>query len=244
MKADSPSTDIIDAALLEVQRELTTVAKNKGVEVERGGTKVPSRYVTADRIYDVAHPLLIKNGITLWQGGEPGDKGGERLVTILAKGGQQRVSSFPIVAREGAQNFGGGLAFAKRWGLQAAVGIFTSDDPEEQKGYRDATREARPARRGSAPADLAAAKTAIMGCTSRDAFEREVQLARGAFPQGEANVAIERSATAWLVAALGTVATSEDLIALRDTQSRVKARGNDLRDAIGAAETRVKAGAP
>lgn len=237
----SEKTDIIDAALLDVQRKLKLLGKDLSATSDRSGTALKLRYASLELIYESCHDLLAENGITLWQGGER-DQGTERLLTVLSKGGQQRVSSFPIIAREGAQNFGGGLGFAKRWGLQAAVGIFTTDKlaGPAADGYENA---ARPGRKAPAPAGLPDTLARITSASATGTFERLVFAARGAFPKGEEANAVGRTATAWLVDALGR-ADADGVTELRAMQARVKCAGSDLRQAIIDAEARVKAGAP
>ncbi len=231
-------TATLDDALLQVQKGLKLLTKDAGVKVDRGGTSTSSRYATSAGVYEACHDLLVDNGITLWQGGEVDDKGRERLLTVLAKGGQQRVSSFPILAREGAQNFGGGLAFAKRWGLQAAVGIFTTDDKDERRG--DGYDTKGPKRQGPPPglpavlADLRAADTC-------DRFIALASEARGAHPSGEAAASVEKTIEAWFLAAFDAACDAASLDALRATATRVKPRGSSVREAIRTAASRLGA---
>ncbi len=234
-------TDKIDAALLEVQRGLKLLEKDKGVEVERSGTRTSSRYATGAAVYKACHELLVTAGITLWQGGGRDEKGSERLYTVLAKGGQQRVSDFPILAREGAQNFGGGLAFAKRWGLQAAVGIFTTDDKDESAGYQQAQREARPAKRAAAPANIGAQLTELRAADTTERFAALALEARASHPVGEPAAAVERTIGQWFVDALGVVADLPGLTDLRSTATKVKPRGAEVREAIRDACARLGA---
>lgn len=241
----SEQTDKIDGALLRVQASLQVVRKDKGVEVDRGGSKTKSRYATAEAIYEACHDLLVEHGITLWQGGEREDKGGERLLTVLAKDGQQRVSSFPILMREGsgAQNFGGGLAFAKRWGLQAAVGIFTSDDPDEANGYATARADTRTAKRAPAPAGIAVALRDIQVAESPEAMTTAAQKARAAYPTGESAAAVEKGIASWFCSAFAIVADRRDLdgfAELRDLVGRVKPRDRSVTEAMGTAGRRLE----
>lgn len=240
----SEQTDKIDAAVGRVQAALPLVVRNKGVEVEGRTSKFASKYVTIAVLWETCRDLLKKEGVTIYQGGHFDEHGGgDRLITRLSHGGQWIESSVPIRAREGMQNYAGAFASARRIALAAIVGMFTSDDADERHGY-DAERTQRGARRASAPVGIDEARMRIRECGHLADFERAVQLARGAFPQGDAATAIEREATAWLVDALSRVVAADELLAIRDTQSRVKCRGNDLRDAITTAEKRVKEGAP
>lgn len=237
----SEHTDKIDAALARVQAELELVTRNKGVEVEGKTTKFSTKFATLSTIHRACKDLLTKHGITLWQGGDFEDKGGERLITRLAHEGQWITSSFPVKAREGAQNFGGGVAFARRWGLQSAVGIFTDDDPDEQRGYQDAAREARPARRAAAPANISAQLAALRGADTADGFAALALDARAAHPIGEPAAAVERTIGQWFVDALGAVATVEALADLRACGQKVKPRGSAVAEALRVAAQRLGA---
>jgi hypothetical protein len=239
VKVDSEKTNIIDDAIFDVQTHLSLIEKNSAAAV-KGSETEKNRYATSAHLYEVIHPLAVGAGIMIWQGGEEGARG-ERLVTVLAKGGQQRVSSFPILAREGAQNFGGGLAFAKRWGLQAAFGVFTADNKDERNagGYEPQ----RPGRRAPAPVGLPAALQAIRDANDTQRVESASTAARGAFPRGEDGNAVEREISAWYKAAFEGCNTADRLIALRASANTVRPKSSEVRDAIAAAEARMKGGA-
>lgn len=242
----SDQTDKIDAAIQRVQSRIGLAERNKGVEVEGKTTKFATKYVTIDALWEACRALLAEERIAIWQGGgfEP-NGGGERLYTRLALDGQWILSSFPVKAREGAQNFGGGIAFARRWGLAGAVGIFPKDDPDEKHGYEVSRAEGKVARRAPAPAGIADATAAIREAADVTSFEAHVARARGAFPTGESAKAVEDAVSAWLLAAFETVTAPEHeqaLVALRVACNRVKPKSPEVRAAIASAEKRVKGG--
>ncbi len=72
-------------------------------------------------------------------------KGLAAVVTRVSHAGQWIEVEYPVKAsRDGAQAFGGGIAFAKSWGLRDLLAIEVPDDAEEASGYREARRDARP----------------------------------------------------------------------------------------------------
>jgi hypothetical protein len=236
----SVQTDIIDAAMARVQAALKIVKKNKGVEVSGEKAQWKSRFATFDVLYDACHDKLTDEGIAVYQGGEYMQAGGERLVTRLAKDGQWIESSFPIKAsREGAQGFGGGISFAKRWGLMGMVGLVSADDPDEKQGYQD---ERKPPRRAAAPVGLPQMLEAIRSAETDAELLQRAQAARSANPTGEGAAAVESAIVAWLSAEFAKIRGPGDLdalTALRDLSARVRPRGTQVRTEIAEAEKRI-----
>jgi len=241
----SEQTDKIDEALGRVQAELDMAQRNKGVEVEGKTTKFATKYVTIGALYELCRELLTREQITIWQGGHFEQGGGERLITRLAHAGQWIESSFPVKAREGAQNFGGGVAFARRWGLACAVGIFPQDDPDEKHGYEVSRADQKAAKRSAAPSGIGEALEGIRKAPSVEALENVAARARGAFPTGEAAGAVEKEIAGWYIGSLDQASTGEDVLSLRASLNavRLKASAADVRAAIQRAEQRVKGAA-
>lgn len=234
----SPTTAQIDAQMAKVQARLEPVRKDKGVKVDGEKAKWESRYATFAVLYDACREALREYGITVYQGGAYVQGAGERLVTRLSYQGEWIESDFPIKAsRDGAQGFGGGISFAKRWGLCGMVGLVPVDDVEEQQGYQD-NRPVKP-RQQKAPPGAAALIDSIRGSVSREEFERAAQMARGAFPTGEASVTIERTIATWLVAAIDAAPNVDELTLIRDVCNKVKPRGNEVREALRKADERL-----
>jgi hypothetical protein len=236
----SAQTDLIDAAMGLVQASLELVQKNKAVDVDGAKAKWQSKFATFDVLYMACRDALRKEGVTIYQGGSHMQSGGERLVTRLAKGGQWIESDFPIKAsRDGAQGFGGGISFAKRWGLMGMVGLVSSDDPDEKAGYQD--ERARP-KKQAAPAGLPAALESIRSAETYQEFAMRVSTARASNPTGDGSVAVEQAVEAWLCDELQRMRGPGDLDALtmlRDLCNRVRPRGTKVRTQIGEAEKRI-----
>jgi len=237
----SERTDLIDAAMSRVQAELKIVDKNKAVNVDSDKAKWSSRFATFDVLYKACHDALAAHDVTVYQGGAFVPGAGERLVTRLAHGGQWIESDFPIKpSRDGAQGFGGGVSFAKRWGLMGMVGLATADDLDEKQGYQD---ERRQPKRAAAPAGLPTALDAIRGAETHAELAQRVATARAAHPIGEGAVAVEKELEVWLCDALAASRNLDDLTMLRDLCTRIRPRGTSVRAAIATAEKRIMGGA-
>lgn len=236
----SAQTDIIDAAMAEVQKALEIVQKNKSVDVAGDKAKWSSKFATFDVLYRACREALRAEGIALYQGGTYMQAGGERLVTRLAKGGQWIESDFPIKAsRDGAQGFGGGISFAKRWGLMGMVGLVSADDPDEKQGYQD--ERAKP-RRAAAPSGLPAVLEALRASEAHDEFAQRAAAARASSPTGEGAVAIEKAIEAWVCGEIARTKSIDDLTLLRDLCRRVQPRGAAVREELRKAEQRLLVG--
>lgn len=237
----SAQTDLIDAAMSRVQSALEIVKKNKDVKVDSEKAKWSSRFATFDVLYEACREKLAAEGVAVYQGGTFAQGGGERLVTRLALNGQWIESDFPIKpSRDGSQGFGGGISFAKRWGLMGMVGLATADDPDEKQGYQD--ERAKP-RRAASPQGLPALLDAIRVAETHHEFAQRVAVARGLHPTGEGAAAVEKQAESWLCDAIASTPTLDDLTLLRDLCTRVRPRGTSVRTEIAKAEARIM-GAP
>jgi hypothetical protein len=241
----SENTDQIDAAIAEFQGALMPVGKNKEVKVDGDKARWSAGYATFAAMLAAVRPLLAKHGIALYQGGRCTGQAWT-VVTRVSCGGQWVEVEYPVkTSRDGAQGFGGGVSFAKRWGLRDVLGIEVPDDAEEGQGYRDAQRDAKPPRRAAAPAGIATALSALRTVPFHDldAFAAQVERARGAYPTGNEAAAVEKDVSGWIVAALGNAKTADEFTDLRTMVTKVKPRGLDVRNALGDAERRLVGGA-
>jgi hypothetical protein len=240
----SQATDIIDAAMAEVQADLKPVGKNKGVEVDGAKAKWESRFTTFEKLHEACREALTTRGIVIYQGGEHAGAGGERLVTRLALRGQWVESSFLVkVSRDGAQGFGGGISFAKRWGLAAMVGIVSTDDAEEAQGYKD-NKPAAARSKARTPVGLATMIDGIRSADTTEQLELRAREARAVNPTGEASAAVEQAISAWFVAMLPMMSSVVALTSVRDSANRVRPRGSEVREAIREASARLEGAAP
>ncbi len=247
----SENTDIIAAALLAFQAKSGPVSKNKGVKVE-GASKATgesygykSGFATLDAIIAAIRDNLANSGISFIQGGHFGEKTGWTVVTRVSAGDQWYEVEYPVkTSRDGAQAFGGGRSFAKRWGINDVLGLEIQDDFDEGQGYKDAKGDARPAKRASAPVGLAPALAGIRGASTTGTFVAACAAARAAHSVGEASAEVERTIADWLVQAFGEAKSLDELTDLRDCNGKVKARGAAVLAAIQVAGARIEKGAP
>lgn len=239
----SSSTERIDSAMAAVQSELLPVGKNKDVEVDGAKAKWASRFSTFEALHEACKQSLIRHGVAVFQGGEFVQGGGERLVTRLSCKGEWIESSFPVkVSRDGAQGFGGGISFAKRWGLAAMVGLVSTDDAEETQGYKD-NRPARASSKPKAPPALASMLEGIRAAESTGELVARTSAARAANPTGEPAAAVEQTITAWFVTVLDNAKSIEVLAEIRDAGNKIRVRGSEARDAMARAGKRLEIGA-
>lgn len=236
----SEQTDKIDAAISAFQASVSPVAKNKVVEVDGDRSKWKSGFASFAALLSGVRQGLSEYGIALYQGGRATGAAWS-VVTRVSHAGQWIEVEYPVKAsRDGAQAFGGGISFAKRWGLRDLLAIEVPDDAEEASGYREARRDARPAKRAPAPAGIAAALEAIRVEGTHEGLVNAARSARAAHPQGEGATQVERVIADWFVDAAERCTSLDDLTALRDVANTVKPRGVDAREAIGKAARRLE----
>lgn len=241
----SEQTDKIDAAIVAVQAEVEAVGKNKAVDASRegGGGGFKFKFATFSALLSAVRPVLSAHGVALYQGGRMTGASWS-VVTRVSHAGQWIEVEYPIKAsRDGAQGFGGGVSFAKRWGLRDLLAIEVPDDPEEGQGYKEAQRDARPAKRAAAPPGIADALKAIRDAQAVDTLADVAQRARAAFPTGESAAAVEKGLDAWFVSAFSEVVRAQSLdgfTELRDLVAKVKPRGRSVVDAMGEAARRLE----
>lgn len=229
----------ITDALARVQHAIEGVHKNKTVKVDGDKAKWESAYATLAVLDAAVRPALKAEGIAVFQTTEVA-QGGPLLVTRLAKGEEWIEGVYPIKpSRDGAQGFGGGISFARRWCLCGLLNL-VPDDAEEGQGYKDAAREGKQPRKTAAPGGLAAVLASIRDAEGHDEFTTAANRGRAAHPTGEAAGSVERTIEAWFVAACDRVDSVDGLTAIRDLANRVKPRGSDVRAAIGRAGARVE----
>jgi hypothetical protein len=235
----SPTTGQIDLAMAAVQSELIPVGKNKSVEVDGAKAKWESKFTTFEALHEACHASLAKHGVAVYQGGEVVQGSGERLVTRLACKGEWIESSFPIkTSRDGAQGFGGGISFAKRWGLCGMVGLVPTDNAEERTGYTD-ERPASKARQ-RAPLGIAPALAAIRNATAHADFIAAAMTARSVFPT---EPEVERTIAGWMISAFSNSKTVDEFTILRDLGKEIRTRGgSELMDVIRQTEARLMGG--
>jgi len=237
----SDQTDKIDAALLIFHAKIQPVVKNKQVKVDGDRAQWASGYATFAALLSAVRPILTECSIVLTQGGRASKDLGWVVVTRISCGGQWIEIEYPVKeSRPGAQGFGGGISFAKRWGIRDLLEIEIPDDMDEAAGYRDARADARTAKRAPAPADLGRALTAIRDASDCPTLIARVNGARAAHPTGPAAAEVAKTMEAWLLDAFGHVDNLDGFTELRDAVSTLKPGGNAIREAIRATGARLE----
>lgn len=124
----SDSIDQLAAALSELQSRMRTVDKSASNPFFK------SRYTPLEDIVDSIRPHLKELGLSFTQGGRMMSENRMVLCTmVMHKSGQWIESFFPLDAvpdKNGVvtpQGWGSASSYARRYGLQAALGITTGD---------------------------------------------------------------------------------------------------------------------
>lgn len=232
----------ITAAIAAVQAKIEPFTKNKAVKVEGEKARWESTYATLATLDAAIRHHVRDHGIAIIQSTVSIAQLGPCLATRAALEDEWIEVYFPIKpSRDGAQGFGGGISFARRWGT-CAVWNLVPDDVEEGQGYRDAARENKAPRKAAAPSGLGALLEAIRDSETLKSFEAAARTARSAHPSGEAASSIERAIEARFVIAIDGADTGDKLVTCRDAYGRIQPRGTAVRDAFARAEQRLGIG--
>ena len=235
----SDTVAAIHEAIAKVQAAIEPIAKNKAVKVEGEKARWESNYATLATLDAAVRPALIEHGIAVMQSTDFLAGAGFVLVTRLALGAEWIESVYPIKpSRDGSQGFGGGISFARRWGLCGVLNL-VPDDIEEGQGYADAKREGKAPRRQAAPGGLGAVLESIRGSTL-DTIVTAARKARAEHPAGEASAAVEKTIEAWFVATCDACKSLDTHTTIRDLANTIKPRGTDVRNAIQRAGAAVE----
>lgn len=124
----------IYSQLVEAQGEFPAVTK------DRENPYFNSKYATFKAIVEKVRPVLTRHGLGFMQTARDGV-----LVTEVFNGAGQTVSSaVPLVTSATTpQALGSALTYAKRYGLQCALGIAVEDDESDDDGNRASKPTAR-----------------------------------------------------------------------------------------------------
>lgn len=237
----STETTVIDAAMAAIQAAIEPITKDKIIKVEGTGGGWSSGFATLPLLYGTVRPLLSQHKIAIYQGTRFVEGGGGwALVTRLTLDGEWIETDYPVKqSKDGAQGFGGGNSFARRWAICGLFGL-VPQDAEEGAGYKDARAASRPARRPPVPAGIAATVEAIRVCDTIETLIATASRARSDHPVGEASAAVERAIEGWFVSAFNVAEiNADDVSALRAAATSVKPRGSSVRDAIQRAAQRT-----
>lgn len=142
----TPAGDIF-AALAKAQGTYVAAKKDKQNPFFK------SSYADLSSVMRACVPSLSENGICVTQLPMP-SRDHAVVKTILGHASGQWIScvvKLPLVGKKDAQGVGGGLTYARRYGLSAVAGVPQEDDDANYASNRQGNgRQARPASRGRA----------------------------------------------------------------------------------------------
>lgn len=151
----SAQTDIIDAAVFEIQHRHPTVKKEKEAEV---GSHYKYKYATHEQVADLIRETCKELGVLVIQGGREGTGGTQWLVTRISKEGQFIEHDIRLeVAKAGSQAMGAAWSYNRRLGLLSVFGIVPIGDDTDgvvaTSGKVAEPRQTKAARPASYPKD-------------------------------------------------------------------------------------------
>lgn len=147
MIEQSENIDAFTVALVKVQQEVETVRKDaKNAAFKQNGKE--STYASLKSTWEACRAELTANGfaVTQWPGAYCRDTNQMKMTTCLLhiSGQWQRATAEIPMGKADAQGYGSAVTYARRYALQAAVGLSPDDD--------DGNAAARPVERIEAEA--------------------------------------------------------------------------------------------
>ena len=132
MTDHSEQLNELAAALTKAQAQLHAADADAVGQVERDGSVQSYRYATLTSVWNSVRKPLTKNGLSILQTCERGNRGELRLTTMLLHESGQWVSGTAVVpvSAPTAQGFGSALTYARRYGLAAMVGLCVEEDDD------------------------------------------------------------------------------------------------------------------
>lgn len=133
----SESIKQLVSALLKAQSGMENVKKDKDNPFFK------SKYADLSSVWDACKPQLLANGLTIIQA--PGkDAEGHYVETILAHQSGEWISSktYAKPVKDDPQAIGSAITYARRYGMQAIVGLCPEDDDgEAAMGRNQSTKQ-------------------------------------------------------------------------------------------------------
>jgi hypothetical protein len=150
---DTPVPPIIAAALVEAWAELEQFAREQTADAGSFAYK----YADLGSVLKMARPILARHGLAVIQPVTRRDLGVIEVETIvLHTSGHMLRWRFDIAGTGSPQQLGSAITYARRYSLQAALGVAAvDDDGQAAKGEQPAGEEPRPRRPRTRPASSA-----------------------------------------------------------------------------------------
>ena len=123
----SEKMDLILAAIVRAVPQFGPLVKSAS------NPHFKSRYLPLDGLVEAVAPALFKEGVLLMQGADPEDDNGVTLITRLihAPSGQYVQNTVRVPMDKGtAQGAGSAITYARRYGLQALLGLVAEEDDD------------------------------------------------------------------------------------------------------------------
>lgn len=212
----SERIDELAAALAKAQGEFTNPHKNRDVKVRmKAGGEYTFAYATFDAILDVVRKPLADNGLSLIQSLGTDAKGDVVITRLMHASGQWVQFPTPIFCAEnGAQAFGSGITYAKRYAITALLVIASDEDDDGNAASgNQATAKDRAPRKSAPP------KTEPPADTKNQAREYEAAMSPEEMEQftKDRNTFCERISKADSLMTLDEIATD-----LKTSPERIK----------------------
>lgn len=122
----------LTAALAKAQAAFGQISRSKNVRVRmKSGGEYRFSYAPLEEILGAVIPALSKNGLCIYQTIVPREKG-EAVQTVLAhESGETITNCVPIfVSDQGAQAYGSGITYARRYGVTLILCVCADDDDD------------------------------------------------------------------------------------------------------------------
>lgn len=146
MKTSETINELV-AALAKASAEFKPIRKDAA---PTSGPLAGKKYASLDSVLESVTGALIRNGLVLIQGSE----GGDMLVTRLAhSSGQWIETRSPIFEgqQKGAQGWGSGLTYARRYSVLAILSVAPDDDDDGASADGRRPQSAAPAPQEQSP---------------------------------------------------------------------------------------------
>lgn len=134
--AGQPGSAIADA-LAKAQGAMSSVAKDRDVEVKSEKGRYTFRYATLAAIWDVIRKPLSDNGLSVVQLPSVADRKVVVETRLLHSSGEALSSTLELpLANPTPQGVGSALTYARRYGLSAMLGVVSDDDDDGQEAAK------------------------------------------------------------------------------------------------------------